>query len=240
MNLKSITTLLLFTSFVLFAERGDASWYGKKYQGKPTASGESFDMYAYTGAHRTLPFGTIVNVTNLKNNKSVKVRINDRGPTKKSRIVDLSYQSAKDIGLVTDGIVPVTVEVLSASTKIKTSKKSLNPYVVDKKADQESMKAYASKMPKTEKSLDYKEYLSSKVSTKKKNKIKVQIASFRSRVNAENFIKKQKESAYTMKVIEVENASIKLYKVIVVCDSSAMVRRLLESKRYRGAYIFKK
>jgi len=126
MNLKSITTLLLLSSLVLFAETGDASWYGEKYQGKPTSSGEPFDMYAYTAANQTLPFGTIIKVTNLKNNKSVQVRINDRGPTKKSRIVDLSYQAAKDIGLLNYGVAPVKIETVSTSTQKNISKKDIN------------------------------------------------------------------------------------------------------------------
>ena len=163
MHLKSLSTLLLFTSLVVFAETGEASWYGNKYQGKPTASGEPFDMYAYTAANRTLPFGTVIRVTNLKNNKSVKVRVNDRGPTQKSRIVDLSYQAAKDIGLLHDGVVPVKVETISTSSQTKDSGHSDNPYLKDKKSDQEYMKEYAEKMPKVEKSVDYNEYLPSNI-----------------------------------------------------------------------------
>ena len=255
MKLKSITTLLLLSSLVLFAQTGDASWYGDKYQGKPTASGEPFDMYAYTAANRTLPFGTIIKVTNLKNNKSVQVRINDRGPTKKSRIVDLSYQAAKDIGLLHDGIVPVKVEALSTSSQKNNSKESGNPYLTGEKSDQEYMKEYASKLPKIEKSVDYNEYLPSNVpnneiddsSVGKKNKkkdiskntINVQVASFSSRGNAESFIETQRDSGYNMKVIELERASKTLYKVVVVCDSSKLASRIIKSERFAGAYILK-
>src|SRR5262245_26427458 len=73
------------------AETGRASWYGKAHQGKLTASGEKFDMHALTAAHRTLPFGTVVRVKNVKSGKSVNVRINDRGPFRKDRIIDVSY-----------------------------------------------------------------------------------------------------------------------------------------------------
>lgn len=91
---------------------GYASWYGPGFHGRRTASGEIFNMYDYTAAHRSLPFGTRVRVTNLKNGKSVVVRINDRGPAKKDRIIDLSYQAAKKIDMIRDGIVKVRVEVI--------------------------------------------------------------------------------------------------------------------------------
>jgi len=94
-------------------EKGQASWYGKKFHGKKTASGERFNMYGYTAAHKTLPFGTKVRVTNLDNGKKVVVRINDRGPFVKGRVIDLSYAAAKKIGMLKKGVVPVKVEVVS-------------------------------------------------------------------------------------------------------------------------------
>jgi len=95
-----------------FYQKGEASWYGPGFNGKKTASGEIFDMNRLTAAHRKLPFGTKVKVTNLKNNKSVIVRINDRGPYKKGRIIDLSRKAAIQIGLVKDGVAPVKIEIL--------------------------------------------------------------------------------------------------------------------------------
>jgi rare lipoprotein A len=91
---------------------GIASWYGKEYHGKPTASGEIYNMYAQTAAHRTLPLGTVVQVTNKKNGKSVVVRINDRGPFIKGREIDLSYGAAKRINMVNDGLAPVQIVIL--------------------------------------------------------------------------------------------------------------------------------
>ncbi len=95
-----------------FYQKGEASWYGPGFNGKKTASGEIFDMNKLTAAHRKLPFGTKVRVTNLNNNKSVIVRINDRGPYKKGRIIDLSRKAAVQIGLAKSGIAPVKIEVL--------------------------------------------------------------------------------------------------------------------------------
>lgn len=90
---------------------GQATFYGKEFHGKKTASGEIFNMYDLTAAHKTLPFGTKVRVTNLKNKRSVQVRINDRGPFVKGRIIDLSYAAAKQIELVVMGETRVKLEV---------------------------------------------------------------------------------------------------------------------------------
>lgn len=95
-----------------YVQVGIASWYGPNFHGRRTASGEVFDMHALTAAHRTLPFGTLVRVTYLKTGKSVVVRINDRGPWKRGRILDLSYGAAKAIGLVRDGTGKVKLEVI--------------------------------------------------------------------------------------------------------------------------------
>src|SRR5205823_6298814 len=79
-------------------QTGKASWYGDPHHGRKTASGEVFDMYALTAAHRTLPLGSRVRVTNLANGRAVDVRINDRGPTLADRIIDLSYAAARALG----------------------------------------------------------------------------------------------------------------------------------------------
>lgn len=91
---------------------GEASWYGKKFQGNKTASGERYDMYSFTAAHRTLPFHTVVRVTDPKTRKSVVVRINDRGPYVDGRVIDLSWAAARDLGLTESGPFPVEIEVL--------------------------------------------------------------------------------------------------------------------------------
>jgi len=98
-------------------QRGIASWYGPNFHGKYTSNGELYNMYAYTAAHKTLPMNTIVKVTNLKNKKSVVVRINDRGPFVEGRIIDLSYIAGKQIGLDKSGIAPVVIEVIGFKGK---------------------------------------------------------------------------------------------------------------------------
>ena len=93
-------------------ETGQASWYGKAHHGELTASGERFDMHALTAAHPTLPFGTIVRVTQIKSGKSVNVRINDRGPFRSGRIIDLSYEAARRLGIVARGTARVELTVI--------------------------------------------------------------------------------------------------------------------------------
>jgi rare lipoprotein A len=97
-----------------YDERGSASWYGEGFHGRPTSSGETFDMYALSGAHRTLPIPTYVRVTNLTNGRSVVVRVNDRGPFRDpdSRIIDLSYAAALRLDMVRDGTASVRVQAL--------------------------------------------------------------------------------------------------------------------------------
>lgn len=93
---------------------GVASYYGRKFHGRRTASGELFDMGAMTAAHRTLPFGTLVRVTNPRNGKSVIVRINDRGPYSGKRVIDLSRAAAQEIGLIAAGHGKVDLELVEA------------------------------------------------------------------------------------------------------------------------------
>ena len=98
-------------------ETGLGSWYGRRFHGKLTASGEVFDQEKFTAAHRTLPWGSRVTVTNLTNGKSVEVRINDRGPFWKGRIIDVSRAAARVLGMVGSGITTVRVEWFSDSEK---------------------------------------------------------------------------------------------------------------------------
>ncbi|MCR1810644.1 MULTISPECIES: septal ring lytic transglycosylase RlpA family protein [unclassified Sulfurospirillum] len=91
---------------------GVASWYGKDFHGKKTSNGEVYNMYDLTAAHKTLPMNTMLKVTNLKNNKSIVVRVNDRGPFVGTRIIDLSYTAASRLELVANGTGPVGLEVI--------------------------------------------------------------------------------------------------------------------------------
>ena len=106
-----------------FVERGIASWYGTKFHGKRTSSGETYDMYVMTAAHKTLPLPTYVEVSNLENKKSIIVRVNDRGPFHENRIIDLSYAAASKLGILADGTGLVEVRAIDASMYASDNKK---------------------------------------------------------------------------------------------------------------------
>ncbi|HKI51309.1 MAG TPA: septal ring lytic transglycosylase RlpA family protein [Geothermobacteraceae bacterium] len=95
-----------------FVQEGIASWYGRDFHGKLTSNGETYDMYALTAAHKTLPMGVHVRVTNKSNGRQLVVRVNDRGPFVAGRIIDLSYTAAKRLGVVGPGTAPVRIEAL--------------------------------------------------------------------------------------------------------------------------------
>ncbi len=119
--MKKILTLILMGGLLLpsctstgrkWTQTGYASYYADKFHGRRTACGEIYDRNRYTAAHRSLPCGTMVKVTNLENGKSVVVRINDRGPFVKGRIIDLSYAAARKIDMIRRGVVKVRIEVV--------------------------------------------------------------------------------------------------------------------------------
>lgn len=121
-----------------YDERGVASWYGRDFHGKATASGDLYDMNALTAAHKTLPLGTIVRVTNLHNGRSIDLLVNDRGPFVNGRLIDLSYAAARRLGSATRGLAQVRVQAIgSRSERVKlasprltrTSTRSANYYI---------------------------------------------------------------------------------------------------------------
>ena len=120
-----------------FRQRGIASWYGEDFHGEKTSSGEIYNMYDMTAAHKTLPLGTYVRVHNLRNGKKMNVRINDRGPFVRGRVIDLSYKGALEIGLVGPGTAPVEIVALGipketmVNGKVRRTLVSGNYYVGD-------------------------------------------------------------------------------------------------------------
>lgn len=104
-------------------QRGKATWYGAKWHGRKTASGERYNMHSMTAAHRTLPFNTVVRVTNLNNKRSVTLRINNRGPYGKGRIIDVSKAAARKLKMINAGVVPCKVRVLKLGPPNKKKKR---------------------------------------------------------------------------------------------------------------------
>lgn len=123
--MKFTFSFLLFAFFLpflvfaqgesLFIQEGTASYYAPKFQGKRTASGEVFHLDSLTAAHKLLPFGTTLRVTNKKNSKSVVVRVNDRLPSSSKRVIDLSYAAAKEVDMIREGLVQVKIDANSVN-----------------------------------------------------------------------------------------------------------------------------
>ena len=117
------------TTLKPYTATGYATWYGKKYHGNKTSIGEVYDMYKMTAAHKTLPLPCYVKVTNLKNDKTVIVRVNDRGPFVKDRIIDLSYAAANRLEIIEKGSELVKVELIDLDKKVKVSKVNKQIYI---------------------------------------------------------------------------------------------------------------
>lgn len=113
-----------------FSQYGRASWYGRDFHGKRTANGEIYNMYDMTAAHKTLPFDTYVSVRNLNNNKTTVVRINDRGPFARGRVIDLSYSAAKELGIIGPGTTDVEIVALPGPGETHTAGTKKAPYAV--------------------------------------------------------------------------------------------------------------
>jgi len=112
-----------------FEETGLASWYGKKFHGRKTANGETYDMYGISAAHKTLPLGTYVRVHHMQNGRTLDVRINDRGPFVRGRIIDLSYGAAQRLGVVGPGTAPVKIVALGAPLQTAGAGSAKKEYV---------------------------------------------------------------------------------------------------------------
>ncbi|HOX82687.1 MAG TPA: septal ring lytic transglycosylase RlpA family protein [Chryseolinea sp.] len=130
----AIVFLFLATAASAQVQTGKASFYADKFDGKPTASGEKYRHTKLTGAHKTLPFGTKVRITNLSNNESVEVTINDRGPYVEDRIIDLSRAAAEKLGFVNQGLTEVKLEVIDAGDgKTSDPGRTIDNVTVDEK-----------------------------------------------------------------------------------------------------------
>ncbi|MEK6584447.1 MAG: septal ring lytic transglycosylase RlpA family protein, partial [Nitrospirota bacterium] len=117
-----------------YVERGVASWYGEDFHGKPTSSGEIYNMYDLTAAHKLMPLGTVAKITHLDNGRSVVVKINDRGPFIDGRVIDLSYSAASEIGMVEEGVSKVEIKVLKWGKSLSDFTVQIGSFVVEENA----------------------------------------------------------------------------------------------------------
>lgn len=197
---------------------GKASWYGKPFHKRLTANGERYNMYHMTAAHRTYAMNTILKVTNLDTKKSVRVRVNDRGPFYSSRDIDLSYGAAKKIGMTKKGVGRVKIEVISSNKSKRKFSRSKNRIVKSKK--------YA-KVKRVKKRV---------VSKKVVKKTRVQLASFYDMKNAKNFKKKHNLKDVSIVKTYISSKKRTAYRVVVE-KTSFDAKKLLKSKKFKGAYI---
>lgn len=163
---KTYTPLTLTGSY---KERGIASWYGKKFHGQRTSSGEVYDMYGMTAAHPTLPIPSYARVTNVANQKSVVVRINDRGPFLHERVIDLSYTAAHKLGIINSGSAEVEVESLTAGASVLAKPDTVESRPLDK------AEASSTPMPVAE-------------AAAAGSNVYLQLGAFKTREAAENFL----------------------------------------------------
>ena len=185
-----------------YYQKGLASWYGREFHGKATASGEKFNMNELTAAHKTLPFGSIVEVKNLENGKTVRLKINDRGPYRGSRIIDLSYAGAKEIDMVKAGEANVGIKVLKLGNNSAGNS--------DKQYVEPVSDTYINKNSRSDQS-DYSDGL------------KLQAGAFYSRKNAEN-LKSRIESMTDRNVRIVQEGDYYKVRIEGLQDSKELNR----------------
>jgi len=192
------------TTYQPYKERGKASWYGKRYHGKRTSTGEVYDMYGMTAAHTVLPIPSYAKVTNVANGRSVIVRINDRGPFKNSRLIDLSYAAAYKLRITDQGSAMVEVEAIDSSFEaLQKNAMPTNPDTINQEYE-----------PKKPTILPSKTNLS-KPTKNVANAFYVQVGAFKSEENSVALIKKM-EAYHQAENVEVTKAyNNGLYRVKV-------------------------
>ena len=185
-------------------ETGMASWYGHPYHGRTTSNGETYDMRQMTAAHLSLPFDTRVRVTNLANDRSVVLRINDRGPFLKNRIIDVSRAAAERLGMIAPGTVKVRVEVVAA------------PTVVQPSVQQVSASVPAETTPCAGPAYG------------------VQVGSFRNAANAQGVLEGLARDYSQARIVAVDADGGTLYRVVVGAESQAGARQALRELEQDG------
>ncbi len=194
-----------------YRERGLASWYGKMFHGRKTANGETYNMYGTTAAHKTLPMGTMLEVRNLENGRKAVVRINDRGPFVRSRIIDLTYTTAKQLGIVQNGTARVEIIALGEVVKRPT-----RPTIT---SDAPSNKI-PSKIPSKPIQFVHQDF--------DKGKFYVQVRAFEHKKEARNLAEQFASKGRDVVIQQYPAAGISLYRVLVYSGTSLKIARQYE------------
>lgn len=222
-----LTILLINISIGLFSyERvfyGVASYYGKKFHGRKTASGEIFNMYKLTGAHKTLPLGSLVKVTNLKNNRSLVIKINDRGPYVGNRILDLSFAAARKLGYIRNGLTKVKAEIIYLAPKKRRGNASTPPSAI---VNEEENNMPPADNPGNENNSNSNTNnavipapggnSSSSNANSGGRILRIQLGAFKNRANALKRVAKLKEIGVNAEIVEIRTADNYFHKVYSV------------------------
>jgi rare lipoprotein A len=196
-----------------YREKGRASWYGKKFHGRKTANGETYDMYDHTAAHKTLPMNTMLLVRNLENGKTTVVRVNDRGPFVRKRIIDLTYTAARELDMIKNGTAEVEIIALAEEQK----KQEQPPVQVRKTAD---------KQPVVEKQERERKLVTQDFDT---GKFYVQVGAFEHHANAMKLARQFAAQGRDVIIQSFPAAGIKLYRVMVYSGTSLKQARQYET-----------
>ncbi len=250
--MKSIKVLFIFIlmSSAVFSYShekvfyGVASYYGKKFHGRKTASGEIFNMYKFSAAHKTLPLGSVVKVTNLSNNKSIVVKINDRGPYVGARVLDLSYAAAKSLGYIRKGLTRIKAKVIYLAPDRKSGKQASIPSRInDEENNREPSNDKIRQNGNSEK-LKFMPPAANRVEKKSKINggriLRIQIGAFRYKANAMKRVKALKLKGIDAEIVEIKSSSTFFYKVYST-DKFRLLNRAfikLESIRKKGIDCF--
>ena len=230
-----------------YNKTGIASWYGPKFHGKLTANGEIYNQYALTAAHKTLPLPSAVKVTNLKNNKSIVLRINDRGPFVNDRIIDLSSKAADILDLKREGTGLVRVQILREKSLYleKLAKQGSFPEINDLKETELPNITIPSKVAVKIKDTKNQKFVTKKINYNLKNfnkeyKIYIKLASFSSKKNAE-IMKKKVSYIDKVKIYKIYKSNKTLYQVkagpFLSVEKVDQLHSLLLQKGMQGAKI---
>jgi rare lipoprotein A len=211
-----IILIMVFSSVLVYAQEiGNASWYGENFQGRLTASGEIYDMDSYTAAHKLYEFGTLLKVTNLENNKSVIVRVNDRGPYVGNRIIDLSKKAFADIASLDEGIIEVSVELADDDEMIEED------FLIDDES--EDMEGISDTLTLEEAEDEDEVYT-----------YRIQFGAFIVKENALNLAKELIDNGIKVKVYKVKYKSGKvLYKIFSDQAYTKLKRAYLDIDKYQ-------
>jgi rare lipoprotein A len=195
-----------------YSERGIASWYGKPFHGRTTSNGETYNMYGHTAAHKTLPMNTMLLVKNVENGKTAVVRINDRGPFARKRIIDLSYTTAKELGILKNGTAMVKIVALGEEKK-RTAVKPV---------------AQKTNAPPVERQLIHQDF--------DKGNFYIQVGAFEHKKQAKKLARTFANLGRDVIIEQFPAAGISLYRVMVFSSTSLKEARKMEAYLEKHGY----